>query len=364
MSLLICSSCAFLYRLSSNPTWLSDGKTNFPRIHPRLTHLRKISLVLLFALSLILVGITIYRVQGVVNRDYSQQFRSLLASLEILAAAAVSNALVLGSFVRDRGTKKQRFRFGSTGGNSTLDRQTTAPHRVLTARHWGSDADLVGDIGMNLGPDLIHKEDDMPRLAPVAVTQRKGSSALPPEPLDRKWDFPHRKSVETNGTDETDIKSPQHLRDSQPSPSEVPATPKGMSFFDVGGLLGGSDDLRMNSRQHQHQPSLNPSPSRPPNSQSTQQINPPTGGGHARKGSHALLQDIGGLLDPSPQTTTPQPAPPRPEPSTAHSGLIEALQSEPPSSMRRAQASQPPQQQRQRPRRGSPGLQDVGGLLS
>ncbi|KAK4692692.1 hypothetical protein P7C71_g4560, partial [Lecanoromycetidae sp. Uapishka_2] len=313
---------------------------------------RKISLVLLFALSLILVGITVYRVQGVIQRHYDQQFRSLLASLEILAAAAVSNALVLGSFVRDRGTKKQHFRFGSTGGQSSLDRSTTAPRRVITARAWGSDADLVGDLGMNLGPELHEKSSSLPRPAPIATPLRNEASAIPADPIDRTWAFPNRTSDET---DETDLKSPEPVHELQPSPGEVSSTPKGMSFFDVGGLLGGNSDPRTSHRPSisasQRQYNALPSPHLQPSATTT----PPA---HSRRGSHALLQDIGGLLPLSPRTMAPQAAAPRPAPSTQNSDLIEALKSTPPNTARRQPA--PPQRQR----RGSPGLQDVGGLLS
>lgn len=317
-----------------------------------LTCLRKISLVLLFALSLILVGITVYRVQGVVHRHYDQQFRSLLASLEILAAASVSNALVLGSFVRDRGTKKQRFRFGSTGGHSSLDRSTTGPRRAMTARAWGSDADLVGDLGMTLGPELSEKPSSLPRPAPIAGPLRNPANSNLTDPIDRAWTFPTRASVET---DETDIKPPPPVHEIQPSPSEVPATPRGMSFFDVGGLLGGHSDPRMAHRDsvaasHRQNGAL-PSPQFQPHAVSTPQT-------HSRRGSHALLQDIGGLLPASAQALTPQPAAPRPAPSTQNSDLIEALQSTPPNTARR----QPPPPQQQR--RVSFGLQDVGGLLS
>ena len=311
-----------------------------------LTGTRKISLVLLFALSLILVGITIYRVEGVIVRHSDQQFRSLLASLEILAAAAVANALVLGSFVRDRGTKKQRFRFGSTGGHSSLDRSTTAPRRALTTRNWGSDADLVGDIGMRLDPELVEKQSGVPRPAPIALTNGSAARGVSANAVDRTWTFSNRASVDTEGTD---LKSPVPIRDLQPSPtSEVPTTPRGMSFFDVGGLLGATDSPRRRSTavpQTNH--NIPPSPNLPPT---------PSGASAAdiRRGSHALLQDIGGLLSPPASPVNSH----RPTPSTQTADLIEALQTTPPSS-----ATEPsvPRPQRQRVPRA---LQDVGGLLS
>ncbi|KAL8854695.1 MAG: hypothetical protein Q9221_000477 [Calogaya cf. arnoldii] len=132
---------------------------------------RKASLSLLFSLSLILIAVTIYRVAEVVHRHGDQQFRSLLASLEIFAAAVVSNALALGSFVRDRGAKKQRYRYGCVGGHSSLDRAATgARPRALTAQAWGSDADLAGELGMRMAPEFEqqHIPPTRPRPAPLA----------------------------------------------------------------------------------------------------------------------------------------------------------------------------------------------------
>lgn len=304
---------------------------------------RKISLVLLFALSLILVAITLYRVVSVIDRHYDQQFRSLLASLEILAAAAVSNALVLGSFVRDRGAKKQRYRLGSTGGHSSTDRSTTAPHRIITARNWGSDADLVVDLGMRLDPDLTEKPSSVPRPAPIAVSLHSMANGNTSDLVDRSWTFPTRPSGET---EETDLKSPGPVHALQPSPTEISTTPRRMSFFDVGGLLGANDSPQIHHRHSmaQQKPTTLPSSS----------LHPHVAG--SRRGSHTLLQDIGGLMEPSPSLPrTPQVRPP---PSSQNSELLEALRSAPPNTS--AQPSVPQAQ-----RRGvSPGLQDIGGLLS
>ncbi|KAL9099264.1 MAG: hypothetical protein Q9187_009522, partial [Circinaria calcarea] len=116
---------------------------------------RKVSLAALFSLSLILIGTTLYRITGTIERHGNQQFRSLLASLEILAAAACSNAIVLGSFIRDRGVKKQRFKHGSTSNSSTLDRPSIARIRPLRAAlSYGSDIDLFQNLGMRLGPEF------------------------------------------------------------------------------------------------------------------------------------------------------------------------------------------------------------------
>ena len=263
---------------------------------------RKISLVSLFALSLILVAITIYRVVGVIDRNSDQQFRSLLASLEILAAAAVSNALVLGSFVRDRGAKKQRYRIGSTGGASSLNR-TTEPHRnVISSRTWGSDTDLAGDLGMRLGPEFEDQQPKLPRPAPIALPLASQAQNMTPKAVLQDWTFPARGSAET---DETDLKAPGLDPDKKAvtldGTSAPILTPRRMSFFDVGGLL--EDDRAAPSPRYRSLSVFGPP--LPSHAESTEPLV-----GHenqrVRRGSHALLQDIGGLFSPSP------PSPPSP----------------------------------------------------
>lgn len=108
---------------------------------------KKFQLTLLFALSLGPVGTTIYRVVYAFRTHGNQQTRSLLASVELLFATTAANALVLGSFVRDRGTKKIKYRADSVTGDS-LDR--TSSRRPTIHRHWGSDEDLVRDLGLGV----------------------------------------------------------------------------------------------------------------------------------------------------------------------------------------------------------------------
>lgn len=109
---------------------------------------RKLLLVCLFALSLILVIVTCYRVPTVIEQHGSQQYRSLLASLEILASTAVSNTVVIGSFVRDKGAKKTKFKRdqASASVNNNMDQSSVRRHTV-THHQWGSDSDLAADLG-------------------------------------------------------------------------------------------------------------------------------------------------------------------------------------------------------------------------
>ncbi|MCJ1381347.1 hypothetical protein MMC17_004457 [Xylographa soralifera] len=252
---------------------------------------RKIHLVLLFGLSLILVAITIYRVYATIERHSDQPFRSLLASLEILAAAAVSNALVLGSFVRDRGVKKQKFKFGSTSGGSALDRPNTALNRPRAALSWGSDSDLVGDLGIRLGPEFSNHKSHVARPAPAVLPLNSPSRAI--SPAQPSWTFPGRRSIES---DEIDLKITHISREDPPSPRDVSVlTPRRMSFFDVGGLLG--DDVpRRTSSLSISVPSSATYSLRP-------LINSATVRHRSPRGARTLLEDVGGLLS-SPDSTS------------------------------------------------------------
>jgi hypothetical protein len=135
---------------------------------------RKLQLASLFCLSVFPILTSVIRVPNIIDRQGSQHYRSLWASVEILAATAVANALVLGSFVRDRGVKKLKFKrdryvsdASSTGTGGDGDGNGDAGpmrvrrgssmvsepiERVSTRRgtiqhHWGSDEDLVKDLG-------------------------------------------------------------------------------------------------------------------------------------------------------------------------------------------------------------------------
>ncbi|KAI9642395.1 hypothetical protein NHQ30_009199 [Ciborinia camelliae] len=273
---------------------------------------KKIQLVLLFAGSLIPAGITLYRIPQIIDRHGIQQYRSLLASVEILFATAVANALILGSFVRDRGVKKQKFKFGSL--TDTLDRSTS--RRGTAARQWGSDEDLVRDLGLGVNPELRGAIESPPRPAPMAVAgnmpvrnrnqnHRFGSSS---NAASNDWRFP----TADNTSDEMDLVKTQSQSPTSRHVSEDLSSmlsPRRVSFFDVGGLLDQDSPPRRVSSSRtmdseftgesstqgggpvettwSYENGLSPAPAPAP---------PPP-----RRGSAALLQDIGGLLGPRSQ---------------------------------------------------------------
>jgi hypothetical protein len=245
---------------------------------------RKLQLTLLFSLSLGVVGVTLYRVPHVIQDHGRQQTRSLLASVELLFATAAANALVLGSFVRDRGLKKQKFRRASAA--DSFDRSSNA-RRPTIHRQWGSDEDLVRDVGMGVEPELQRTRDSTSQPAPAAATAKSIGDDL------SRWQYPQRGQSSTERSDESLLAPDQLSRQDSQISSHM--SPRKVSFFDVGGLLEESAGTSSGSyRRASHTSSTlapdsiqaQPSPALPASS------------GGFRRGSSALLQDLGGLLGP------------------------------------------------------------------
>lgn len=305
---------------------------------------RKVQLTLLFSLSLGVVGTTAYRVPHILWQDGSQQIRSLLASVELLFATGAANALVLGSFVRDRGVKKAKFRYGSITGESITGESESMSRRRPTLRHWGSDEDLIRSLGLRaeraLRREYNRDWDDTPQYTPAPL-------ARIPDGM-RNWQFPkRRRSVTTETSDEFLLTAGEGL-----SRSTTETTPRKVSFFDVGGLL---DDEQHQQHGTQWRESFNSSidplsPVSPysalsPHSMPTPSV--PAASSGMRRGSQALLQDIGGLL--TPQYSPPQRPSPEVSPRTTELQSISHLRRGP------AYAQD---------YRNQPELRDPGGLLS
>jgi len=248
-----------------------------------MTVKRKVELTLLFSLSLGVVGVTLYRVPHIIWSQGSQQLRSLLASVELLFAAVAANSLVLGSFVRDRGIKKQRFKYGSDGtASATTDGPPPDSRRPTVLRHWGSDEDLVRDLGLGVHPELREMPDSPgiqnPHFTPAPIV-RKLSGGL----YLNEWQFPR---PEQSGTAEE--RSDDTLltgdREGGVSRRSSAVTPRRVSFFDVGGLLDEPGAASGAAREG-----------------NVDGMDPLSGGapGSGRRGSAALLQDLGGFFTPS-----------------------------------------------------------------
>ncbi|GAO16832.1 uncharacterized protein UV8b_01103 [Ustilaginoidea virens] len=251
---------------------------------------RKLQLVLLFSLSLGVVAITVFRLPRIIHEHGRQQYRSLLASVELLFATAAANALVLGSFVRDRGVKKQKFRRNS-GAADSFDRTSTNPRRPALHRHWGSDEDLFRDVGLGVDPELREQLDraDVERIGPAPRVMM--AQYLAP---DVDWQGANRRS-QTERSDDSLFPDDALLKPA------LHGRRRAMSFLDVGGLL--DDSVKGSSSGSCRRGSYTSSAPDPPTSPGTAPPPPPPAPASASKsgihrGSTALLQDLGGLLGP------------------------------------------------------------------
>lgn len=229
---------------------------------------KKISLIALFLLSAILIGVTAYRIPSTIDRRADQPYRSLLASLEILAAAFVANMVIIGSFIRDKGVKKAKFRRSLSAASDPEKPIQRTRTKSVTFNHWGSDEDLVRGMGLALpvllrsgthtevprppgaappgAPDDIQEEPREEKQTEGAANKSRRRS----EKIDSKWGFSQsrrrrRKSSDSSGSSISTDNKLRDLRDVLNEPvspgHEVEPEPaplgKQMSFFDVGGLV-------------------------------------------------------------------------------------------------------------------------------
>ncbi len=301
---------------------------------------RKIQLVILFAGSLLPAGTTLYRIPNIIDRHGSQQYRSLLASVEILFATAVANALVLGSFVRDKGVKKQRWKLGSM--TDSIGRSVS--RRGTAMRHWGSDEDLVRELGLGVDPELQDSSiGAAPRRAPMAVAGNIPVKAQETGMMEQDWQFPEERSSTSEDVDLVKI------REKNPSPVDGSVnTPRKVSFFDVGGLLEEDQHRRRISSTRTTEDTDGES-----SSHATLQMAPSHDQGLSpappRRGSATFLQDIGGLLGPRRLRNQP-----------SRGQELQTIQQEQPSRNPSHDGSLNPTLSRQQT---TLSLQDVGGLL-
>lgn len=106
----------------------------------------KASILARLGLPLVSVALTCYQMPHVMNQHFSQGTRSLMASLDILVATIVSNAIVLLSLLQDRGYKKRRYRAGTqtelpSKGPFDAGRRRSESSPAQTK--WGSNENLV-----------------------------------------------------------------------------------------------------------------------------------------------------------------------------------------------------------------------------
>lgn len=109
----------------------------------RLSLGRKTLLVMLFCLHLFTVVVAVYRVPEILREGGYQATRTMWASAEILMATFAANALTLGTFVRDTGVKKKRFRYRQPEGEEL--RSARRDSKVGGKKVSWNDPDSDGD---------------------------------------------------------------------------------------------------------------------------------------------------------------------------------------------------------------------------
>jgi hypothetical protein len=180
---------------------------------------RKLSLTALFSLSIVLIVVTGARVPLVIRKEGIQQFRTVFASSEIVAATIVANAIVLGSFLRDRGVKKTKFKAPST--MDSMERRGSA--RRLTNQPCSSDENLARSLGYRTKPELAENVPNIPRPAPVANLDLLSTNGHG-DHFASNWRFP---------ADRKPSLTIEDIRDPLPSPRGG----RRVSWVDAGGLL-------------------------------------------------------------------------------------------------------------------------------
>ncbi|KAJ4864868.1 hypothetical protein T069G_01398 [Trichoderma breve] len=252
---------------------------------------RKLQLLILFSLSLSVVAVTLYRVPRIIDVDGRQQYRSLLASVELIFATASANALVLGSFVRDRGVKKQKPRRTSTAAESF--ERTNTIRRPTIHRQWGSDEDLVRDVGLAVEPEL-REQPDSPSSDLYAPIQPMSSIG---QDRQRQWQQQQQDESAHESAQESAQASQDLLIYKTESQHGSQHESRKLSLFDVGGLL--EEGPATSSGSFRRGSSFTSSSQEASTSQAAiPQASRKASTNGVRRGSTALLQDLGGLLGP------------------------------------------------------------------
>ncbi|GAB1726759.1 hypothetical protein NU195Hw_g6364t1 [Hortaea werneckii] len=248
---------------------------------------RKLQLGSLFSLSVIMIALTVTRMKEVIDHRGRQQYRTVWASCEILASTVVSNAVILGSFLRDKGTKRNKWKSPSV--SDSIDRASVRRPTMTALQEMGSDEDLFRFLGCRIPEHLREQPETVPRPAPAALpasaTEKRGGGATHLRLSDEI-----RVSTQSR---EDHCGPPEQWPGSQRAvPSPPPPLNRSMSFFDVGGLL---EDDNSNSRPGTRSGDTTFSESGCSGTM-VQDFAPPHRLQFTR-GSQAFLADIGGIMN-------------------------------------------------------------------
>jgi hypothetical protein len=181
----------------------------------------------------ILICITVFRILNVIEHHGRQQTRTVFASGEILAAAAASNAVILGSFLRDRGIKKAKYKTSQTDSMEG----PSSRRMTLTKQAYGSDLDLFHGMCYRTSHD--DPEAGVPRAPPIMSGANGEDTTEPNEESSMRADDGWRRPSNHSSYQKTS----RHVSRSRSRQNSVAAPPepgkliKTVTFSDPGGLL-------------------------------------------------------------------------------------------------------------------------------
>jgi hypothetical protein len=145
----------------------------------RLSVGRKALLIGLLCLHIFSVIVAIYPVPAILREGGYQGTRTTWASVEILMATFAANALAIGSFVRDTGLKKERFRYRPHAEESARHGPAAVRAKKASWLGHGSDGEEEGERRDIQRPN---KTGDLAR--PAAVAHGGGGVPQRTESLD------------------------------------------------------------------------------------------------------------------------------------------------------------------------------------
>lgn len=239
---------------------------------------RKLQMIALFGFSILMIGITATRMPKVIIHGGRQQYRSVWASGEILASAFVSNAVILGSFLRDKGEKKNKFRKYSV--TESIERAAVKRPKLTRLQSNESDEELFYALGCRPPEHLRSPPNYSARPAPPALSACETAAN---GTLHERADTSLGALIDGDESDEDndgDV-SPAQMRLAQVLPSPAPSTAPGS--HDV-------DDQSWASRSRK---ASNTSSAGPGISAYDFAHGPDSFDGHARSAS-AFLRNVGG----------------------------------------------------------------------
>ena len=205
-----------------------------PILRSSYSALKKLRLIVtVFCLPLLCIAMASYRMPAVLRAHGSQQLRSLLAAFDILLATVVSNAIIINSFARGKGTKKRK-----PSGDRGLD---DGEGGLVRNAYWGSDDDLARQVGAGRVPGIAPFQrgyglpSEASSTAPTTTTTTTTTTATATAAATAS-------STTTNtSTNAAVVAVRKHIKDgwgaAPDTPITPPPSPKQGSSPDFGGLL-------------------------------------------------------------------------------------------------------------------------------